>query len=250
MRFKQYINESQRSANLSEDDALNLVFDKCKNALQAYRKGTIIYRGTSGFNSKLVDPKKSPERESANTHNYYTLIFNNHKLWNKFPNREIICTLDKRTAFDYGDTNEGVSFVVFPFDGAKVGVCPAEDMWYSFKKLNGGLESFMYFLHGIFELTGHVPQTYKELQKCILKINKSEYKDEIYDRCLSFNLDGNEFLNSVKDFDKFVATYFDPKKNNFKVTSINNIKGKLQEVWIDSKAVLIPAEAGILHEIS
>jgi len=62
------------------------------------------------------------ERQSAYSANYYTLLFNNLPSWKRYPKRQHICT---DTKFNY---KGGESYRVIPFNGAKIGIVPADDM--------------------------------------------------------------------------------------------------------------------------
>jgi len=73
------------------------------------------------------------ERQSAYATNYYTLLFNNLPSWKRYPKRQHICT-DK--PFKY---RGGESYRVIPFNGAKVGIVPSDDMQgYFFKYTKNG----------------------------------------------------------------------------------------------------------------
>ena len=137
MRLQQYINEG-RGKSIGVQETAKIIKKNCSAALKTYNKGYGIYRGITTYQSDgdfvLIDPKKHT-RDSANTYNYYTLINDNSPKWKKYPKRSksIVCTTDQSRAKEYGD---GDVYVVFPFNGSKIGVCNADDYWVSFDYVN------------------------------------------------------------------------------------------------------------------
>ena len=131
MRLKAYLLNEGRTKTLTPKAAYKIIQEKCSSALVAYQKGTKMWRGIydTSFNTfGIVKPHKTT-RVSANTENYYTLLTANSKHWKNFPRRDqsIICSTGRGTAFSFGDP-----YVVFPMDGARVGVCPTSDFWNGF----------------------------------------------------------------------------------------------------------------------
>ena len=66
-------------------------------------------------------------RKSANTSNYYTVLFSDIlPSWKKFPRRDEswICTTSFNEAVGYGKV-----YGVFPLGDPLLGICPKQDMW-------------------------------------------------------------------------------------------------------------------------
>ena len=127
MGFKQFILTEGRGKAIDEYEAAELFKKNCKQ----YKWGEqTFYRGVEGrlLQPYFIDPSKS-ERKSANTSNFYTLWIDNSKKWADYPKRSksLICTTQAQTAAGYG-----TSYMMIPYDGAKIGVCPSYDMWESF----------------------------------------------------------------------------------------------------------------------
>jgi hypothetical protein len=220
MRLEKYIlSESDRTTRVKKEDVRDIIKSKCKNAIKSYKKGGIMYRGTESHlrQYQILDPAKSPNRTSAYTiGNYYTLIINNHKNWKSYPKREVIGTSSYFDAVARGNV-----YVVLPFDGFKLGVCPEHDIWVSFNNTfkNGQLNDFNWKLEDkiVTEYGYDSPDTFMEFSLLSNNIAFGDYK-------------------SLYDY----ATYvIDPKANGFKSYKNTIPKVKAKEMWTDSKCLLI-----------
>ncbi len=181
-----------------------------------------IYRGLIDENDskikyKIIDPKDF-NRTSKNTSNYYTLFMDNNVLWQNYPKRSksLICTTNFFTADTYG---EGNIFLVIPLDKtAKFGICPEEDLWYSFKGVD------LEILNDKLKRLRISEKSYTEMINDIQKLPNKKIKD-IFDLD-TLNL--SEILN--------------PRINRFKINNYNDIDTNLyrnNEVWTDSECILI-----------
>ena len=104
MKFKDYINENKIINN--EDDLIEVIKKNASQALKAFQKGHRIYRRTSKSIDNYFIMEPSGNRKSANTSNYYTLLFSKIlKSWKKYPSRSkgIICSTDNLYAKEYGN---------------------------------------------------------------------------------------------------------------------------------------------------
>lgn len=96
-----------------------------------YTNDERMYRGIKEDNAyyKFVDTTGT-QRMSRNTENYYTLVMNNASIWKDYPKRNIICANEIHRAGSYA---KGQPYLMFPFDGQKIGISPTTDIWDSFK---------------------------------------------------------------------------------------------------------------------
>jgi hypothetical protein len=121
---------------------LSKIRKDCSDAIAAAKTNHIIYKGMTLNDTGeiwLTNPALR-ERKSRNTKNYYTLMFDNLPSWRDYPkrSRSLICSSNKRVAGNYGDI-----YVILPFNGAKIAVCPANDIWDSINSLGiAGLDCF------------------------------------------------------------------------------------------------------------
>jgi hypothetical protein len=220
-----------------------------------------IYRGVYNseqvkLSSAMLFNPKSIDRESANTKNYYTLLFDNSPYRNGFPKRSksLICSTDYSTALNYGDKH----YRVIPFDNAKIAVCGASDFWNSFPKLSeiniDSLDDFnttINFLHDL--LTGKVLQEkyhilVRQLEKFIPLYN--DLTEEKFRELRKEENEGGIFRqwkwDHIKKLPKTLDGYFkllDPVENGISLYDYNEYK-KLSkysdnEVWTDSKAIFV-----------
>jgi len=242
MRFKQFLLTEGRSKSISKEKAFDIITNKCSQVLESYKIGKVIYRGLRFQNKQYLSVNPSNfERKSANTLNYYTLLVDNSPYWKDYPKRSksIICTTNKFTANDYGSV-----YVVFPYNNAKIGICPANDFWDSFLiGLQIGLESFNDILQGLLEELNidiedssfaNIKNAFKQFDKLyqnnpdIIK----EYNDPRLNRIFE-DYKGEGLLN-------YFNKQMNPKKNYFMLQNIGKpIKCNDCEVWTDSKCVLV-----------
>lgn len=154
MRLDEYCIEQTltegRTQKIGEQQTLILLKKHCmKSVRQWQKKGKYIYRGIDEFwhDYGVVVPKKS-ERTSRNTSNYYTLFFDNSKKWKAFPKRSQSIIASTTEQHDYG-----VLYDIFPYDGAKIGVVPSEDMWFGFNfMIHGGLNEYNRVIEAILNI--------------------------------------------------------------------------------------------------
>jgi hypothetical protein len=248
MRLKQFILQEDRSKIIKENEAIEIIKKNCKQALNKYKKKIIIYRGIERDDDFLsVDPKSGKPRKSANTKNYYTLINDNSPYWKEYPKRSqsIICSTTDDTTMNYGYT-----YIVFPYDNAKIGVCYQSDYWDSFPhlfKLTNqyyGMGLFNRHLDLLFEQVD-IPlsdKSYSSLQHSFGLFDLTfDHDTESIDSLI--NDDGYIFLkgyDKVWDLMKHLNNLLAPKPNKFGLYKISNLsKYEDREVWTDSKSILI-----------
>jgi len=244
MRFQTYLLEmnnrgfdspSGRSKRLSGRQAEKLLKTKCSVAVDRVIKGHFIFRSVDNRNDwVLLEP--SGNRISANTLNYYTLIMNNHPMWSDFPNREVICAGGSgRRAFQHGAQND---YLVFPYNMAKIGICPDADVWDSFGKLQEVGIDYMAEFNRILESLDFNDGSWRELKLQMENTAAIEIMGSL--RMSSDDLMGL----SVYDF---VTEYMDPYENDFEVTPIsryNLTESDNYEVWTDSPCVMMEYSPG------
>jgi len=236
MRLKQYIlNEAQhRNKTISYEETRKLLEKNCSKSI----KGSYIYRGVSYYKEHVfIDPKSGKSRKSAYTDNYYTLIMDNCKEWSKYPKRSesIICTTDTNTAEMYG-----IVYGVFPYDGAKIGVCSERDLWASFSNVEL-LNAFNRRLKVMFKKIG-IP-----LYDDNIKVFKNSLK--LFDNYIKVNNTNIKTIADLYSFDilnnykgnlwKLLCESFAPEKNNFKLMKASDNLFQYREVWTDSKSIMI-----------
>lgn len=264
-----------RSIDISTQETIKLINENCKEFL--IDKTPKMYRGYVPQshpvqNTMLIKPSEF-ERRSANTKNIYTLIIDNSPRWKDFPKRKnsIICTTSINTANDYGYT-----YVVIPYDGAKIGVCPNNDIWNSFYKSLGAFINMDQFVFGLHE--AGVDDSNFNLMKIGFDKLEKEMKSSKEDRKWSIlsklgKATGhpdvvsdlkNKYLDYIKDKDitlyEYVENMLDPIANHFRVCDYLDIpkhESKRDmvsgfEVWTESNCILIHEQffSSILKELN
>ena len=254
MRLTSFVISEGRGREVSQDQAIQTIKTKCKKALSLYLKdGDTLLRGLNGGKDFMhVAPKTSMPRESAYTDNYYTLILDNDPRWKSFPKRSqsIVCSTDFYKAKVYG-----TSYRVFSYDGSRYGVCPKDDIWYSFKETFGmplgTVNGELNMLGELCDVDIGDTKTYSDLVKYLNEIDKKiveilkQTETEYYDDDMEALNDNDLFKkwNSNISFTKWFLDQFDPQKNDFYVTTdiskVFSTGVKSKEVWTDGESVLI-----------
>ena len=239
MKFRQYLTEG-RSKVINEDDAKRLLKKHCKKALKAYSITDHIYRGVEGMYSPYayINPKKGDPRRSANTANYYTHILDNSPDWKKYPKRSqsIICTTSSIGSKGYGN-----SYLVFPYDGAKIGVCPEGDFWYSFYK--SGINYMSDFNRNIHYIMHLLAISINDRSFRAIKDAFEEFDDVIESQGFDIDLIIKK-VPWLKYYDGSLMGHIndilDPASNKFKLINIGQRIGCNDcEVWTDSQSIMV-----------
>ncbi len=248
MRLENYLFEYRhetRSERLEKDEAISLLKKNCHYDLKKFK----LYRGSSPEDKTLLIEPAKYERSSANTENYYTILFDNLPEWKRYPKRSksIICTTDT----SYAD-NFGTIYRVFPYDNAKIGICPTNDLWGSFERYMGDytLADFNYYLEKFAKTIGldNKMNTYPDLIKLFDAIdNNKEWVIENLSPSYSPPPFLDDYLKRKYSLStsllSFVENAFDPENNGFKLVTpktFGNPDDK--EVWTDSPSILIRDE--------
>jgi len=215
-----------------------------KFSVNRYRKNHIaIYRGIrdNSPNIKYINPMyNSTNRISANSQNYYTLWIDNNEKWKDFPKRSksLICSSSISVAEDFGKAH-----VVIPLINCRIGVCPKDDLWFSFEKTSNvtidTINNVIFEIakeQNIVELTSNRGRidNYHDL---IVGLNKINVDDLVI---------GNSYYYSLNTYFKefgvvgFFDKVLDPHSNNFKITDWKNfdVVGK-KEIWFSAPSLLL-----------
>jgi len=203
-----------------------------------------IYRGIDvdpdlGSHMLLLNPDLKNPRPSANTYNYYTLFINNNPVWKDFPKRQIICTTDSDISESYGN-----NFIVYPKNGAKIGICPGGDIWNeSYDAYNEMLDQL--FRHRIMPEKMPREKEYRLFLKACEMVDENKriigadgvfrrsiYHTEFLDKYFSSNISLIDFIGQE---------IFTPK--NFEWVDISNFGAAGEhEVWTDAPCLLRPID--------
>ena len=268
MRLFNYLTEG-RSVEIKEDKFISLLDSKYKNAKKIFTDSftnhddNLIYRGIrDGEGGALLytDPKGDERRSPYADTNLYNILLSNLPSWSNFPkrNKSIICSSSIESVGGYGDSG---TYIVLPPDNSNIGVCSADDIWYSFNKIKGYYGNLNYFTERIKSLLSLYfnkieDDDYKKL------VNQMDYFDEhLYlDYAKSENEEADEYDQIIIDKDiikilKFLKYDFkegdnllkriedmvDPSNNDIKLlkyTSSINLPSK-RELWIGEPCLLI-----------
>ena len=257
MRFKAFILQENRSKKITKEEAGQLLDKHCNKAIESYERGNRIYRGVNVLGSdeyRFIDPKKF-KRKSKNTTNHYTELMDHLPSWSKYPKRSqsIICS----TSYDYARAFGYETYSIFPYDGAKIGVCSSNDLWNSFNKItdysgyydmngfNRNLRIVMKDFLGVKKL----PSDFTQMKKIFVEFDKTMKDDEIREQLFEEQPLYKDFYKG--DMRKFLDTIMSPDANGFNLMKIGEQLPPNREVWTDSKSVMVIADMFIesLYEI-
>lgn len=276
-RLKNYIKEA-RSVIIEPNEATELINRWCMDAVNS---NWLIYRGNSSItgNWYAVDPSAARERHSAYASgNQYNLLLSNLPSWKKYPKRSksIIASTDWRGARGYAHDEP---YILLPYDGASIGVCPKQDIWYSFKLFpmneTTGMEDFNIELGRLFHyLLGKSDRTYEDIKKhCDMVDDIVIYGKGLREEELHLYRDKQEYIQSYVEFKlghsttewfteriKYLGTgrhlwdilveILDPDYNGFTMTTVG--RGTIStkhEVWTDSKCIMVKASYEALSQL-
>ncbi|MFW6129885.1 MAG: hypothetical protein ACOC56_01800 [Atribacterota bacterium] len=248
MKLEKYLLEYQeegRSKPITLEKALSIVHEKCSNIVNVYKNNDIVISRFTKYVKDYfyIDPSKYIRRSTNNIPNFYTLLMDNLKAWSKYPKRSksVCCSVEKYIGI------ERATHYLFPFDGAKFGVCRSRDIWdTTIDHLS--IRHFAEYLKQMFDEVGIVvsDENFKEFKNKLIK-----YNDKIIDYCNkskeNFNccyfvsyLLGKKTKESETLFD-IIEKIFTPEKFKFKLVNINKIPSLTNnvEVWTDSKGILV-----------
>jgi len=234
-----------------------------------------IFRGDQNLD-KEISIVKPGKRASQNTSNYYTLLIS-YLLpsWKDFPKRDssFICTTDPDMARRYG---RGNYFIVFPENGANLGVCSSRDFWYSFENqledmdisdlsyFNNFFNEFYHMIINFYSLPEH-DISIEELKKFSnlvdqsLELMLSYYQKNINDipdedkakinrlrQMFQMNTPlmeiRDEYLrNQIPFLQQIDQNFLNPEKNEIQHCSIGEFKlgEKYSEIWTDASCLFI-----------
>lgn len=227
-----------RSISLTEQEVVQLIKEKCTEAL----KGTPIYRGSK---SKVPFVKLSTEdaqpRLSANTHSYGNLLIDNLPEWVNYPKRSksVICTNSYNVASWYGSD----IYQVFPVNGTKVGVCPKDDLWFSFK-LPVHYNNIANFNESL-ALAGTLALGRKPNEKNYQSFLKdlAHISDWLSDNNAEASVEKNRCQGLIKTLglplQDGLSKTFNPNTNGFTLTGIEGIPEGRNEIWLEGTAYLV-----------
>lgn len=263
--------EVTHKLELSELKFLELLKERARNS-HGVMKQMPIFREDSGPDFMLVTPA---ERETKSSF-WADKLIKEMQAWNRFPSRTRC--IRGYTSVDRLGGSDKDHYVVIPLDRARVGICPTDSFYRSFKHVeqgmgikrvdNDGLGTWIELVtKGISELYPEAklevktPKSYAEFTKMMkevdkeLKDNRPKLKKLLKD---SDNLADDEKLvltdlldRHVTSCETYLAEKLDPDQNKFGSVRIESLSAASddREVWISDPCLLIKRSKYIeLHE--
>jgi len=218
----------------------SLIEGDYSDAYKLVQEGNVIYKGMYEiFQDQPYFFTRIKNRQSANVPNYYTLWINNHDDWARFPNRNVIGTTSEKFAEPYGF----FTLVILPKNGTKIGVCPSDDIWYSFPVhtiMDKNVVDVLELFERLFEYYyNEKPTTYNQLIKFLsnMKITEEDVQSlDVYPDMA----DIIQMLIKNNPLDVFQKLFYPKGFDIVSMKDIRNINNK--EVWFDGDFIGIPLD--------
>lgn len=255
------MNEPEHKKELSEHKFLEYLKGQARNS-HSIAKQAPIFREDHGSDFMLVTPAAREERSQFWVNK---LILTSQK-WLRFPSRARY--LRGYTSIDQLGGREQDHYAVIPLDRSRIGICPGETFYRSFKHLeknleisrvdNDGLASWAEKIaRGISQvypdakLNVRTPESYAEFKKLLREIDreiagkqhvirkKIDGSDEIeHDVIVPLKDLLNYHVTSVEDY---LHAQMDPEQNGFSSVRIETFSSAPhdREVWIADPCLLV-----------
>lgn len=232
-----------------ENIALEQIKTNCSEAISALKTGVKIFRGIPSYDEYILIDPKLKMRKSTTGLEYYNILMSNLPNWRKFPRRDrsLICSTSESTADLFARiSNKGTTYLVLPFNGAKFGVCPSDDIFGSKLNIKNGMgfDSINLF----YSKARISDYSFKDLLITGFK-NKNSLSSRFLD---DYDMPLRQEFEKVKTLREFLALLqklYDPVKCGFKLLPIEKLNLISREVWTDSKAYLVRVGSDIARRL-
>jgi hypothetical protein len=209
------------------------------DAIGAFDKGNCLYRGMTDYGDMII--RNPSVRKSANGSNFMNQYFSYSKKWKNYPkrNNSWIMSSSYKYAYEYVYSEDKTMYYCFPKNNSKIGICPREDMWFSFEKIS------------TLDIFGKIIEhNYKKYINYTIPEYTSNNVFDIIKKVIDFNNINNVIATSTstsiliprpfpKTFNEF-EEMFSPQNNGFTVTSPSLYQQpNNRECWSDSEMLFI-----------
>lgn len=246
LEYNKY-NNSGRGVSLSEIDFIKLLKKNCTDWLKNPHP-LVRYKDEEGDYYELIEPK-SHNRHSKNMDNYNTMLMDNLPSWSRFPKRsESVIFFN---GVNYTDNFGDYLHFVIPFDNAKFGVSPSDDLFTSYNnKVDFTLEFNDRLSRGFFNIDA--PINYKDFVKYM---NEEFIKPDFFDnkyayteflKIRKYSIESKyettmDYLNNLLAPENFESEYI---HDGFKLMDYNNMVkvkngNRFVETWTDSNCLIV-----------
>ena len=214
-----------------------------------------IWRGVKSHDYGDIVVVSPGTRISQNVNNLYTRLLSDILPdWKDYPKRSqsFICTNSRNLSSFYGN-----SYLIFPENGAKIGICPRADIWDSFRlTLNHpSIPEFVAEIRAILSIAnekslesinnllvdGTVEEIMLAMDRATEFLHTSTGITSIYDIRMKDEFINNKNLTLLD----YIQKQLDPIKNGFVSTTIEQLtlsQTKEHEIWTDATCLMVKEE--------
>lgn len=253
MKLESFLITERRTEKLDQKEALKMLSTShsvaAKGVVDRYKR---IYRGIGNFETDFAIVRPSQyTRMSKNTLNAYTLLLDNLPEWKEYPKRSksIIATTAYGRAADYAAG--GPVYIVFPENGAKIGVCSTWDIWDSFDMPVSDMSEFNNQLRNLILVALDTNDVYaEEFKDWKGFLENLDFIDK--NKTATYNNDPIAMAGIVRDLKleeyffkgkgkliNHLADLLDPVKNGFELKRVGEKLPEGKEVWTDADCVFV-----------
>lgn len=232
MNFETYLNERTKE-KLTEEYAIELIKTQCKNINLNWP----LYRGMSmGHPYQLIDASNS-FRTSANTSNYYTVLIDHflHKSDYPLRSKSIICSTNRGYANMYVEDHiddNGLLYVIVPYDSVSLGVCPKKDIWDN-QLLLGDKYYNLNNVNDLLSYAGVPENSYDDILNYLISDKWNRNNHQILAKEFPVNI-------SKESANDKLSKLYSSKNLNFSLIKNDEISTyKNNEVWFSGKCIAI-----------
>lgn len=251
-----YINETKLNLNwldvkeLNSNEFESFLYSKDFSEGQKHRSDSnindkSIYRSVDLKGDYYILKPTGEIRQSAWLNsNYYTLLLNNLPSWSKYPKRTHVCSNK------YFQFNQNV-FKVIPINGAKIGICPSDDIQAPFKAKPSTIKLHRLNIEDLVDLNRYYEDINKNKDKPSEKWFDSDlYRDYSKEPLIS-DTDWNKFKEDIKREKENILSQKDDDKPEPRIMGLRKIPKIQAESLLDIdklNEILNPEELGVTYD--
>lgn len=237
-----------RAMQTNLEEVCNIIKTKCReNFDYCYRNNVWLYRGTSTYKDYyIMYPDQHHRKPMTNDYALHNWVLANLENWSEYPDRSksIVGATDIKIASAYGMRE----YIMIPYDGVKIGICPEEDLFQSFpgtEAVYGHKYAFDGFIEFLRLLHMDIKGGFDEWCKGVDNALNTPIKDE--PSVLGPPVNWINLIKRAKEakgemgMKEFLAKLLDPNTNGFSIVDkMEEIPwDKKREVWWSGPTILV-----------
>jgi hypothetical protein len=265
--FKQFLSEKRSPTRpalwgVEAETALKAIKTNCSKAIKEAQEGRLLYRGVKGLDEsyRAGDSALVMRKTGSQQFPHFHWLTNVLPSWKDYPSRNhaYICSTSYSEAKRYADG--GHVFVVFPYDNARIAICPTHDMKNSFPELKSmkfnqknQTEDFNHAIGPVINAIvgkGNVGKSAEAIADQLKQIDFVALEKVILDATVEKNyalksaaLKFHRMIKGYSNLFDALNDFMDPEMNGFETHLMGDLPSDNREVWVVGK--LVAKEIGV-----